>query len=64
MHKFKHGKLHSGSKHGPVVKNPAQARAIAASEARAEKKGKGHSSEASSAKDRKAREKRLEDKSL
>jgi hypothetical protein len=42
MPKFKRGKLHSGSKHGPVVTNPAQARAIAASEARAEKEGKGH----------------------
>jgi hypothetical protein len=40
MPKFKAGKLHSGSKKGPVVTNPRQARAIAASEARAEKKGK------------------------
>lgn len=31
---FKHGKLHSGSKKGPLVKNPKQAIAIALSEAR------------------------------
>lgn len=37
MHEFKHGELHSGSKKGPVVKSPAQAKAIALSEAR--KKG-------------------------
>lgn len=36
MKKFKSGKLHSGSKKGPVVKNPAQARAIQISEARDE----------------------------
>lgn len=29
MHKFKAGKLHSGSKKGPVVKNRKQAIAIA-----------------------------------
>jgi hypothetical protein len=29
MHEFKIGKLHSGSKSGPVVKNPKQAIAIA-----------------------------------
>ena len=29
MRKFKHGKLHSGSKHGPVVTNRKQAIAIA-----------------------------------
>ncbi len=29
MHEFKHGTLHSGSKHGPVVKNREQAVAIA-----------------------------------
>lgn len=40
MHKFKHGELHSGSKHGPVVKNPKQAVAIMYSEKRAAKKGK------------------------
>lgn len=34
MNEFKAGKLHSGSKEGPVVKNPKQAVAIAMSEAR------------------------------
>ena len=34
MHEFKHGKLHSGSKKGPVVKSPEQAIAIALSEKR------------------------------
>ena len=34
LHKFKHGALHSGSKHGPLVKNRKQAIAIALSEAR------------------------------
>jgi hypothetical protein len=33
MRKFKKGKLHSGSKHGPVVTNRKQAIAIAMSEA-------------------------------
>ena len=42
MSKFKHGKLHSGSKHGPVVKSKAQAIAIAASERSNEKKHGGH----------------------
>lgn len=37
MHEFKKGKLHSGSKKGPVVENPKQAIAIALSSAR--KKG-------------------------
>ena len=37
MREFKEGKLHSGSKKGPEVKNPKQAIAIALSEAR--KKG-------------------------
>jgi len=37
MHEMKEGKLHSGSKHGPVVSNPKQGIAIALSEAR--KKG-------------------------
>lgn len=34
MNEFKEGKLHSGSKKGPVVKNPKQAIAIGLSEAR------------------------------
>lgn len=34
MHEFKEGKLHSGSKKGPLVINPKQAIAIALSEAR------------------------------
>ncbi len=34
MHEFKEGKLHSGSKTGPVVKNPKQAVAIGLSEDR------------------------------
>jgi Family of unknown function (DUF6496) len=34
MGEFKRGQLHSGSKRGPVVTKPAQARAIALSEAR------------------------------
>lgn len=37
MGEFKHGKLHSGSKKGPLVTNPKQAVAISMSEAR--KKG-------------------------
>lgn len=40
MHKWKTGKLHSGSKTGPKVKNRKQAIAIMLSEKRAEKKGK------------------------
>ena len=32
MGEFKRGELHSGSKHGPNVTNPAQAKAIAMSE--------------------------------
>ena len=39
MHKFKHGKLHSGSKKGPKVKNRKQAIAIMMSEKRKEAKG-------------------------
>jgi len=38
MHKFKHGKLHSGSKDGPTVKNRKQAIAIMLSE---KKSGEG-----------------------
>lgn len=34
MHEFKHGGLHSGSKHGPKIKSRKQAIAIAMSEAR------------------------------
>ena len=40
MHKWKTGKLHSGSKGGPKVKDRKQAIAILMSEKRAEKKGK------------------------
>ena len=40
MRKFKKGKLHSGSKKGPVVKSRKQAIAIALSEAGMSKKGK------------------------
>ena len=39
MHKFKHGSLHSGSKHGPKVKSREQAIAILMSEKREAKKG-------------------------
>lgn len=41
MHKFKAGELHSGSKKGPVVKNPKQAIAIMMSEKRNEMKHGG-----------------------
>lgn len=36
MTKFHKGKLHSGSKHGPIVRSKKQAKAIQISEARAE----------------------------
>lgn len=42
MKKFKAGKLHSGSKSGPVVRNPAQAVAIKKSEEANEAKHGGH----------------------
>lgn len=40
MHKFKHGQLHSGSKHGPKVQSRAQAIAIMLSEKRQAEGGK------------------------
>lgn len=40
MHEYKHGRLHSGSKHGPKVKDRKQAIAIMLSERRKEAKGK------------------------
>jgi len=40
MHEFEEGKLHSGSKKGPVVSNPRQAVAIAISESKQKKKRK------------------------
>lgn len=44
MHEYGEGRLHSGSKKGPVVSNPKQAVAIAISEARKRgmKVGKKH----------------------
>jgi Family of unknown function (DUF6496) len=54
MHKFKKGKLHSGSKTGKKVTNPKQAVAIMMSEKRGEKAGNG----------KKARERRLADKEI
>jgi hypothetical protein len=38
MKEFKEGKLHSGSKKGPIVSNPKQAIAIGMSEQREEKR--------------------------
>lgn len=40
LHKAKHGKLHSGSKHGPLVKDRKQAIAIMLSEKREAEGGK------------------------
>lgn len=40
MHEAKEGKLHSGSKKGPVVTNPKQVIAIAMHEAKVSKKKK------------------------
>jgi hypothetical protein len=40
MHEFKEGKLHSGSKKGPVVTNPKQAIAISLSVSRKKLKNK------------------------
>lgn len=40
MHEMKEGKLHSGSKKGPIVTNPKQGIAIAMSEAGLSKKKK------------------------
>ncbi len=39
MGEYKSGKLHSGSKSGPMVKNPKQAIAIALSEAKMPMRG-------------------------
>lgn len=41
MNEFKAGKMHSGSKKGPVVTNPKQALAIALSSAGVKPKAKG-----------------------
>ena len=43
MHKFKTGKLHSGSKNGPKVKSRRQAIAIALSESGQSRKSKKRS---------------------
>lgn len=40
LHEFKEGKLHSGSKKGPVVTSRKQAIAIGLSETRTKKRGK------------------------
>jgi len=44
LHKFKEGKLHSGSKTGPVVTNRKQAIAISLSEAGLSKRNRRHKS--------------------
>jgi len=41
MHKYKEGKLHSGSKKGPLVKSRTQAIAIGLSESRQSRKKRG-----------------------
>jgi hypothetical protein len=46
MHKFKHGSLHSGSKHGHLVKSRKQAIAIALSTAEKAAKKAGNPSKA------------------
>lgn len=40
MHKYKHGRLHSGSKHGPLAKSRSQAIAIGLSESGQSRKGR------------------------
>ena len=40
MREYKAGKLHSGSKSGPVVTKPSQAKAIAVSEAKKKRRKK------------------------
>jgi len=40
MHEWGQGKLHSGSKHGPVVRKQSQAVAIALSEQRGANRGR------------------------
>jgi hypothetical protein len=59
MKKFAKRKLHSGSKTGPVVTNPRQAKAIAASEARAEKKHGGRYPDRKKARDKRLAKERL-----
>lgn len=47
LHKFKHGRLHSGSKSGPIVTSPSQAKAIALSEAGVSRKARRRTSKRS-----------------
>jgi len=62
MEEFKKGKLHSGSKKGPLVKNPKQAIAIAFSETRRDvKKRKKRVKNGSSTRNTKAKSKRKKD---